>query len=142
MAPEQAHPGSDPFAALLDDLRAATATGDGKEAGARLSLALRRYLGRQFSFDGPGSTTRETAAFLRGLLGDDEHRDLVRLLDQLDGLRWSPDELAISAIMPPAEAARSWCDRVQARLAAEAAARAAAGAAGRDARSAAPGTAA
>ncbi len=116
-----------PFAVLVDDLRAATATGDGKEAGARLSLALRRYVGRLFSFDGPGSTTRETTAFLRGLLPDAEHRDLVRLLDQLDGLRWSPGELALSAILPPAEAARSWCEQVQRRLDAEAAARASAG---------------
>jgi hypothetical protein len=124
-----------PFAVLLDDLRAATATGDGKEAGARLSLALRRYVGSQFSFDGPGSTTRETAAVLRGRLPEDEHRALLRLLDQLDGLRWSPGELAISALMPPAEAARSWCDQLQRRLDAEAAERAAAGRQSTDAQS-------
>ncbi len=111
-----ATPAPTPFAELDDELHAATATGDGKEAGARLSLALRRYLGRQFSFDGPGSTTRETAAQLRGRLSEDEHRDLVRLLDQLDGLRWSPGELAISTIMPPAESARGWCTRLQRRL--------------------------
>jgi hypothetical protein len=124
-------PGPTPFAVLLDELSAATTTGDGKEAGARLSLALRRYLGQLFSFDAPGSTTRETAAFLRGRLPEAEHRDLARLLDQLDGLRWSPGELAISAIMPPAEAARSWCAQLQRRLDAEAAERAAAASAPR-----------
>ena len=112
-----------PFAVFAQDLAAAASTGDGKEAGARLSLALRRYVGSIHSFDGPGSTTRETAMILRGRLPDGEYRDLVRLLDQLDALRWSPADLPISALRPSVESARSWCDGVQQRLDAEAAER-------------------
>jgi hypothetical protein len=107
------------------DWEAAGATADGKEAGARLSLALRRCAGTVFRFDGPGSTTRETAFTLRGRLPDDEHADLIRLLDQLDQLRWAAEALPASAIRPQLTAARAWTQGLRQRLDAEAAAEAA-----------------
>jgi hypothetical protein len=105
-----------PFELFTLDLTSALATGDGKEAGARLSLALRRYAGSQFAFDGPGSTTREALVFLRGRLREAEYRDLVRLLDHLDALRWSPEDLPVSALRASVEAARTWGTQVQGRL--------------------------
>ncbi len=102
------------------DWEATRVAPDGKEAGARLSLALRRYSGAQFAFDGPGSTTRETAAALRGRIPEAEQRELVRLLDQLDGLRWAAEDLPATAVRPLMEGARAWCDGVQRRLDAEA----------------------
>jgi hypothetical protein len=116
-----------PWQRFADDWQAAAAAADGKEAGARLSLALRRCLGTVYRFDGPGSTTREAASHLRGKLGDDEHRELVRLLDQLDGLRWAADDLPPSAVRPLLDHGRAWTTAVERRLvAAELAAKASA----------------
>lgn len=113
-------PAQTPRQRFANDWDAAGAAPDGKEAGARLSLALRRYSGAQFAFDGPGSTTRETAAALRGRIPEAEQRELVRLLDQLDGLRWAAGDLPATAVRPLMEGARAWCDGVQRRLDAEA----------------------
>lgn len=108
-----------PWEQFYDDWQSASSAADGKEAGARLSIALRRCLGTVFRFDGPASTTRETALQLRGQLRDDEHRDLVRLLESLDALRWAADDLPPSAIRPMVELGRSWSTALKHRLAAE-----------------------
>jgi len=105
-----------PWEQFHEDWQAATTAADGKEAGARLSFALRRCLGTVFRFDGPAATTREAAAFLRGRLPDDEHRDLVRLLESLDALRWAPEHLPPSAVRPLAEQGRAWNGALKRRL--------------------------
>lgn len=112
-----------PWEQFYDDWQSAASAADGKEAGARLSIALRRCLGTVFRFDGPASTTRETAMHLRGQLHDDEHRDLVRLLESLDALRWAADDLPPSAVRPLVELGRGWSTALKHRLAAEEAAR-------------------
>ena len=109
-----------PWEQFLDDWQATAAVADGKEAGARLSLALRRCLGTVFRFDGPAATTRETPLFLRGRLRDEEHRDLVRLLESLDALRWAPEDLPPAAVRPLVELGRAWSVALERRLAAEA----------------------
>jgi hypothetical protein len=112
---------------FASDWQTAGAVSDGKEAGARLSLALRRLAGVLFAFDGPGATARETLWHLRGKLSDDEQRDLGRLLDQLDQLRWAASDLAPSAVRPLIDSGQRWSAALKARLDAEAAAAAAAG---------------
>lgn len=109
-----------PWEQFHEDWTAATASSDGKEAGARLSLALRRCLGTLFRFDGPAATTREAAGFLRGRLSDDEHRELIRLLESLDALRWAPEHLPPSAVRPLADQGRAWNGALKRRLDAEA----------------------
>jgi hypothetical protein len=109
-----------PWETFLDDWQAATLAAEGKEAGARLSLALRRCLGTVFRFDGPAATTREAALHLRGRLNDDEHRDLVRLLESLDALRWAPEDLPATAVRTLADQARTWSMGLKRRLDAEA----------------------
>ena len=109
-----------PWEQFYEDWQSASNAADGKEAGARLSLALRRCLGTVFRFDGPAATTREAAAFLRGRLPDDEFRDLVRLLESLDALRWAPEHLPPSAVRPLAEQGRAWNGALKRRLDAEA----------------------
>jgi hypothetical protein len=109
-----------PWELFYEDWQAATQAADGKEAGARLSLALRRCLGTVFRFDGPAATTREAALHLRGRLSDDEHRDLVRLLESLDALRWAPEDLPATAVRPLAEQGRAWSGALKRRLDAEA----------------------
>ena len=109
-----------PWELFSDDWQAAAAAADGKEVGARLSLGLRRCLGTVFRFDGPASTAKETLTFLRRRLQDAEHRELTRLLEQLDALRWAADDLAPSAVRPMLENGRAWVRSVQQRLDAEA----------------------
>jgi hypothetical protein len=109
-----------PWERFSDDWQAASAAADGKEAGARLSLGVRRCLGTVFRFDGPAATAKETLTFLRGRLHDHEHRDLTRLLEQIDALRWAVDDLAPSAVRPLLEQGRAWSLALQQRLDAEA----------------------
>lgn len=101
------------FHAALDGVRSA---GDGKEAGARLSLALRAFAGATWRFDGAGSTTRELAHLLRTRAPDGEARAVVRMLDELDGLRWSAGQLPAAQVAPLVDEARSWANGVQHRL--------------------------
>lgn len=95
--------------------------GDGKEAGARVSRALRRYCGDTFGFDGPATTARECSQRLRAPLADDEYRTISRLLDELDGLRWAADDLGVGSVEPLRSQALAWAEQVQARLDREAA---------------------
>jgi hypothetical protein len=115
------------FAAELAQARQG---GDARDIGTRLSLALRRYAGAVWEFDGPGQTTREVAASLRALgaprVQDDEAAALIRLLGRLDDLRWSAGAVPAEAMVELATLAESWVGGVQRRLDAEAAARAAA----------------
>jgi hypothetical protein len=118
-------PPVDRFAAEVRRLAAVT---DGKELGAGLSLALRRYAGEVYRFDGAGSTTREVAAQLaRTSHPEDERRALVRLLERLDDLRWAPGELDAAAVRPVSDDASAWVAQVERRLAAEAEAKKATG---------------
>ncbi len=100
-------------------------SGDGKEAGARISAALRRYAGDIFGFDGRATTARECTARLRTSLMDAEYRDIARLLDELDALRWAADDLAAAAVEPLRARALAWADQVQQRVDREAEAAAA-----------------
>ncbi|MCK6491062.1 MAG: hypothetical protein L6R48_22650, partial [Planctomycetes bacterium] len=104
--------------------------GDAREVGTRLSLAVRRYAGSVWGFDGPGQTTREVAATLRRLgparVAEDEAAALGRLLGRLDDLRWCAGEVPVEAMAELATLAEAWVGGVQRRLDAEAAARAAA----------------
>lgn len=109
-----------PWEQFYEDWQAASTAADGKEAGARLSLALRRCLGTVFRFDGPAATTRETTSFLRERLPDEEFRELVRLLESLDALRWAPEHLPPSAVRPLADQGRAWNTALKRRLDAEA----------------------
>lgn len=118
-------PPPSPAALFRDDLAGLAACTEGKEAGARVSLALRRYAGAVWRFDGPGSTTRETALALRrrkDQAPEPEALALVKLLERLDDLRWAAGDLPREAVLPLAEQARAWQGGVQARLDAEAAA--------------------
>jgi hypothetical protein len=109
-----------PWEQFYEDWQTASTAADGKEAGARLSFALRRCLGTVFRFDGPAATTREATAFLRSRLPDDEFRELARLLESLDALRWAPEHLPPSAVRPLIEQGRGWNTALKRRLDAEA----------------------
>ncbi len=108
-------PPAERFAAELRRLQAIT---DGKDLGAGLSLALRRYVGEVFRFDGAGATTRELAALLtRVSQPDDERRVLIRLLERLDDVRWAPGELDAATVRPVADEAAAYVAQVERRLA-------------------------
>jgi hypothetical protein len=92
----------------------------GKEFAAALSLAVRRYVGAQWRFDGAGSTTREVAARLVASPDDDERRALLRLLERLDDQRWAAGSLTVTEVKPLADEAATWVAGVERRLAAEA----------------------
>ncbi len=114
-----------PFEIFDRDLAHAETASEGKELGARLSLALRRCAGIVYGFDGVGSTTREAAAWLRsaGNVPADEGRSLIRLLERLDEHRWSPGDLPADVVRPVVRESRDWATAVDRRLSAEAAAR-------------------
>jgi hypothetical protein len=69
---------------------AAISTSDGKEAGARLSLALRRYVGSALCLRWSGIDDARDRHLPARPPDDDEQHALLRLLGQLDDLRWSP----------------------------------------------------
>jgi len=106
--------------ALQEGLAQALAQQDGKESAALASLALRRFSGLVWRFDGPGSTARETVAMVRARADTEEFRELARLLDELEALRWAADELNAQRLQPIIAAGRRWGDAVQQRLVAEA----------------------
>jgi hypothetical protein len=114
-----------PISVARRALAAALDIADARESATAVSLALRRYAGAVWAFDGAGATTRETAAHLRSL-GDrvqaEELTELLRLLGGLDDLRWVPGQLDAPRIKPLADAGLAWLDAVQRRLDAVAAA--------------------
>jgi hypothetical protein len=109
-----------PWDIFSDDWHAATVAADGKEAGARLSLALRRYVGALYQFDGPATTSKETIFYVKKHLSEDEHRQCAKLLEQIDALRWGPDDLPPSSVRPLMDTSRAWAKALQQRLRAEA----------------------
>ncbi len=112
---------------FAEETKRALGVNDGKDLGALLSLALRRYIGVTWKFDGAGSTVREVAvALARCAVTDDERRSLLRLLERLDDLRWSPAELPAEHIRPLLAEANSVVEQIEIRLRAEALAAAAA----------------
>ena len=95
---------------------------DGKSAAAGLSLVLRTYAGAVGGFDGPGQTPREIGFALArtAVFTTDEARVLVRLLERLDDLRWTPADLPSDQVLPLVSEGRVWLDAREARIAAEA----------------------
>jgi len=122
--------GPNPWQIFEATLAGAKTAVDGKDAGARISLAVRGYAGATWDFDGPGLTTREIGAVLRripaGRIADDESRDLLRILARLDDLRWNASDAPAESMLDLVTLAHTWAGTVQRRLDAEAAARAAA----------------
>jgi len=106
--------------ALEQALAQALTQQDGKESAALASLALRRFSGAIWRFDGPGSTARETVAMVRARADTEEFRELARLLDELEALRWAADDLQAQRLQPIIDAGRRWGGAVQQRLLAEA----------------------
>lgn len=100
--------------------QAALGSDEGKQAGALLSLALRRYAGRLYDFDGPGATVEEALAHLRQALPTQLAQGLRSLLRQLDDLRWQANELSAVAVVPFIDQAQQWVAQVEAHRAAEA----------------------
>jgi hypothetical protein len=114
-------PQTTPFQGFLRDSESCLTSGDGKEGGARLSLALRRYCGATWRFDGPGSTTRELSRSLKQHLKPDEHSLVMHIVEELDALRWGPDDLPVSSIQGLLARTKQWVDMTQKRLDEEAA---------------------
>lgn len=115
--PESGPTPAERFAQALPRARAAD---DGKLAGALLSSALRRYCGERWGFDGAAATDVETVTHLGGKLPSTELGALRRLLDHLEGLRWSPEALARASVQPLIDQAGAWVDEQERRLLAEA----------------------
>jgi len=111
-----------PAERLRRDLAELNGLHDGKEISARLGLAVRRWCGSVFSYDGPGLTTRETVIKLRETLKDDEHAAVARLLGDLDNLRWAAGMLDVDTVLPLSERVLAWSDGVHQRMQAELAA--------------------
>jgi len=101
---------------LRRDLKGLQDLHDGKEISARLGLAVRRWCGSTFTYDGPGLTTRETLAKLRELLKDDEYSSVSRLLGDLDNLRWAAGILDAGTVLPLSERVLAWSDAVHQRI--------------------------
>ena len=111
---------------FAEESKRALGVSDGKDLGALLSLALRRYVGATWNFDGAGSTVREVAgALARCVMPDDERRAALRLLERLDDLRWSPEELPAEHVRPLIAEASGLVEQIEQRLRAEAVAAAA-----------------
>lgn len=119
----RAAPPPDPLAELRAALALADGAADGKDAAAITGLALRRYAGAVWSFDGAGATAREATAAVRAVGPDDEARELARLLDALETVRWSPQALPRERLAPVVQSAGTWAESVRRRLDAEAEAR-------------------
>jgi hypothetical protein len=116
-----------PAELFAEETKRARGVSDGKDLGALLSLALRRYLGVIWKFDGAGSTVREVAvALARAGVADDERRVALRLLERLDDLRWSAADLPADQVRPLLAEATGLVEQIEARLRAEALAAAAA----------------
>lgn len=116
-----------PAECFAEESKRALGVADGKDLGALLSLALRRYVGATWKFDGAGSTVREVAAALASRnVPDDERRSLQRLLERLDDLRWSAAELPADQVRPLISEASGLVEQIEQRIRAAALAAAAA----------------
>ncbi len=103
------------------ELIAAARLTDGKAMAGAAGLALRRFAGAVWGFDGPGATAREAITRVRGKAQVDEAAAFGRMLEVIDGTRWAPDDMALAPLTAVLDEARTWIERVSARLAAEAA---------------------
>lgn len=104
---------------FASELARTRALGDARDRAAALSLALRRFAGAAYGFDGVGATARETATLAATRAPESEAVPLTRLLDRLDGLRWTPDQLAAESLAPIETDADDWGRALAARLAEE-----------------------
>lgn len=98
---------------------------DPRELSAGLSMAVRRYMAAIWSFDALGSTVREIAARQSGITSSGERfQDLVRVLQQLDDVRWSAGDLTREQVTLHLSAATTLVAQIEAErvLAAAAAA--------------------
>lgn len=111
-----------PSGIFAREIERLTVIKDPRELGAGLSLAVRRYMGAIWSFDALGSTVREIAARQIGITSSGERfQDLVRVLQQLDDLRWAAGDLAREQVAPQVQAAATLVTAVEAERAAAAA---------------------
>lgn len=115
-------PQASPAEVFVDEVAYALHSTDGKQAGAIISLALRRYSGARFDFDGPATTAEEVVVLTGAFVTATEQGELRKVLGSLDSLRWSPDELTAIAVRPFVDRARAWVERIEERLVTEAAA--------------------
>jgi hypothetical protein len=107
-------------------LAAAAETAEPRSAGSAASLALRRYAGQVWGFDGAGATTRECAGLLRrpgSPAPSDEVATLLRILGGLDDLRWAPGAVEAAPVAALIRDGAGWVDALERRLAAAEAAR-------------------
>jgi hypothetical protein len=102
-----------PAERFAQDLRLVHSTVDGKHAGSLLSQALRRYAGGIFGFDGVGATVRECRALIREHLDGDVRQEFLRILEELDALRWSAAELDPERIGPLVTASDQWVKQME-----------------------------
>ncbi len=111
-----------PHQRFLRDLPDPQSVTDGAALAEAIGLALRRYCGAIWSFDGPGATPQEVLDRLRADLPNEAFHRLRGLFGDLERLRWAPGELAVVAVSPLLDAAREWEAGVEQRRAAAAAA--------------------
>lgn len=97
--------------------RACPAGGPGKAGAAHLGLALRRYLGSVYGFDGDAATSSEAADRVREALPKHEHATLVALLNDLDDRRWAAPDLPAAALDAARGSASDWVEAVEAHQA-------------------------
>lgn len=121
-----------PAAIFSRDAEQLAALRDPRELGAGLSMAVRRYMGAIWSFDALGSTVRDIAGRQSGITSSAERfQDLVRVLQQLDDLRWAAGDLAREQVAPHVQTASTLVAQVELERSAAAAAAAAQAAANR-----------
>ncbi|MFW5752997.1 MAG: hypothetical protein ACOCYV_02980 [Planctomycetota bacterium] len=106
-----------PHQRFLRELPDPAAVGDGAALAEAIGLALRRYCGAIWSFDGPGATAQEVLDRLRSQLPTDAFQRLRGLFGDLERLRWAPGELAVVVVSPLLERAREWEAGVEQRRA-------------------------
>lgn len=117
-----------PAAIFGRDIEQISLMRDPRELGAGLSMAVRRYMAAIWSFDALGSTVREIAARQSGISSSGERfQDLVRMLQQLDDLRWAAGDLAREQVVPHLSGATTLVAQIEAERALAAAAAVAAG---------------
>ena len=96
---------------------------DPRELSAGLSMAVRRYMAAIWSFDALGSTVREIAARQSGISSSGERfQDLVRVLQQLDDVRWAAGDLTREQVALHLSAATTQVAQIEAERASAAAA--------------------
>ncbi len=106
-----------PYEHFQSDLLSIDNCTTGKSAGSLLSQALRRYCGTQGNFDGEGATTKEMRQLVIDSLPAEQVRSLCRILENIDALRWQPDDYEKIIVMPLVEQTKEWVQGEEQRLA-------------------------